>query len=82
MPQVTAEIGRQVAGKHTICSSRVCVFVEEAQKIHAITQSRDRHTAVRKCGNLAHGDDAIGRQPLLQILVLPGPSLLGYILRI
>lgn len=42
----------------------VCVFLRGSE-IQTITQSQDQHTAAGKCGNLAHGDDATGRQPLL-----------------
>lgn len=57
---------------------RVCVCVFRGSKIQTITRSQDQHTAAVKCGNLAHGDDATGRQPLLagpgSLLAAPQPA--------
>lgn len=65
MPQVMEETQR------VPFDQTVCVFFR-GSKIQTITQSQDQHTAAGKCGNLAHGDDATGRQPLLA-----GPWLLA-----
>lgn len=52
--------------KQCACALAVPVWVFfRGSKIQTITQSQDQHTAAGKCGTLAHGDDATGRQPLL-----------------